>query len=132
MRAKLRISLAILTAVGLAIGVATTSSATNRSSPSKSATIPVFRMGTAQSFPTLDQTKNIAIGGSLNVLPLGLEGLTCIGTNGRVQDVLAKSVSHPNATTYVYHLRHGVKFWDGAAMTAGDVVYALNYYRRPS
>jgi peptide/nickel transport system substrate-binding protein len=31
----------------------------------------------------------------------------------------------------VFHLRHGVTFWDGDKMTSTDVVNALDYYRQP-
>ena len=44
---------------------------------------------------------------------------------------LASSVSQPDAVTYVYHLRQGVKFWNGDPMTSADVVNALDYYRKP-
>ena len=32
----------------------------------------------------------------------------------------------------MYHLRHGVKFWDGSPLTAADVAYSLNYDRAAS
>jgi peptide/nickel transport system substrate-binding protein len=35
---------------------------------------------------------------------------------------LASSWAQTNPVTYVYHLRHGVKFWDGDDLTADDVV----------
>jgi peptide/nickel transport system substrate-binding protein len=40
-------------------------------------------------------------------------------------------VTQPNPVTYVYHLRHGVTFWDGHPMTSADVVNSLNYQRAP-
>ncbi|MCX6459464.1 MAG: ABC transporter substrate-binding protein [Actinobacteria bacterium] len=39
---------------------------------------------------------------------------------------LAKSVDHPNPTTWIYHLQENVKFWDGKPMTSQDVAYSLN------
>ena len=60
-----------------------------------------------------------------------LETLTKFGSNGQVEPELASSVSQPNATTYVYHLRQGVTFWNGDPMTSADVVNALDYYRKP-
>ncbi len=51
--------------------------------------------------------------------------------DGQPEPDLAQSVSTPNPTTYVFHLRHGVRFWDGAEMTSADVVNALDYNRRP-
>jgi peptide/nickel transport system substrate-binding protein len=38
---------------------------------------------------------------------------------------LAKSFSHPNATTWVYQIRPGVKFHSGATLTPADVVFSL-------
>ncbi len=38
---------------------------------------------------------------------------------------LATSWEQSNPVTYVYHLRPGVKFWDGNPLTAADVVYSL-------
>ncbi len=40
---------------------------------------------------------------------------------------LAESWDHPNATTWVFHLRHGVKWQDGKPLTARDVVFTYKY-----
>ncbi|MFT4082875.1 MAG: ABC transporter substrate-binding protein [Nocardioides sp.] len=45
---------------------------------------------------------------------------------------LATSVDHPNRTTWVFHLRTGVKFWNGTTMTAADVVYSLKRILDPA
>ncbi|MHA6757476.1 ABC transporter substrate-binding protein [Streptacidiphilus sp. PAMC 29251] len=45
---------------------------------------------------------------------------------------LAEKVEQPNATTFVYDLRSGVKFQDGGVMTAADAVYSLNRQLDPS
>ena len=37
----------------------------------------------------------------------------------------AQSWSAPTPTTYIFNIRKGVKFWDGATMTSADVVYSL-------
>jgi peptide/nickel transport system substrate-binding protein len=60
-----------------------------------------------------------------------LETLTKFGPDGQTEPDLATSWTHPSAVTYVYQLRHGVKFWNGDPMTSADVVNALNYYRAP-
>jgi len=39
---------------------------------------------------------------------------------------LAESWDNPDSRTYVFHLRHGVRFHDGAEMTSADVVYTIN------
>jgi peptide/nickel transport system substrate-binding protein len=39
---------------------------------------------------------------------------------------LVQSYSHPTPLEWVYDIRPGVKFWDGKALTAKDVVYSLD------
>src|SRR5256885_8045835 len=53
------------------------------------------------------------------------ESLLRQAPSGALQPGLA-TVTHPNATTAVYTLRPGVKFWDGHPVTPADVVYSLN------
>jgi peptide/nickel transport system substrate-binding protein len=53
------------------------------------------------------------------------ESLLRQAPNGSLQPGLA-TVSHPNATTMVFTLRPGVKFWDGHPVTSADVVYSLD------
>ncbi len=57
---------------------------------------------------------------------LVVQGLMEFKPNGQVRPGLAKSVEHPNPTTYVYHLRPGLKFSDGKPVTVADVVYSLD------
>jgi peptide/nickel transport system substrate-binding protein len=95
-----------------------------------SATIPLLRLGFgggAQS-STLDDSKSNQ---ASNTEPLMLEALTKVNADGSVTPWLAQSVSRPNRFTYIYHLRHGIKFWDGHVMTSADVVNSLNYARFP-
>ena len=40
--------------------------------------------------------------------------------------VLAESWENPDDVTYVFHLRHGVKFHNGREMTSADVVYSFD------
>src|SRR5262249_25496414 len=63
---------------------------------------------------------------------LWLETLLKLGPSGQVQPDLAQSFSQPGPAVYVFHLRHGVKFWDGNELTAADVANALNFYRYPA
>jgi peptide/nickel transport system substrate-binding protein len=53
------------------------------------------------------------------------------GSNGKLRPNLASKVTQPGPAIYVYHLRHGVKFWDGNEVTATDVANAINYVRYP-
>ena len=90
------------------------------------ATIPLLRIGDDAPLAAIDtgiDKGNDAYG--------ALESLTEYGSGGQVEPGLASSVTQANATTYVYHLRQGVKFWDGNEMTSADVVNALDYYRQP-
>jgi peptide/nickel transport system substrate-binding protein len=58
-----------------------------------------------------------------------LEGLT---PSGKIVPDLATSISQPNPTTYVVHVRQGVKFWDGHPMTATDVAFSLERQLKPA
>ena len=51
--------------------------------------------------------------------------------SGKLEPWLAQSWKQVNPTTYVYNIRHGVKFSDGNELTAADVAFSLNYYREP-
>ena len=53
------------------------------------------------------------------------EGLVGVDATGTVQPALAESWTQTDDTTYVFTLRAGAKFQDGAAVTADDVVYSL-------
>lgn len=52
--------------------------------------------------------------------------LTEYGASTKLQPDLATSyTASPNAETYTFHLRHGVKFSDGTPLTSADVVFSL-------
>ncbi len=72
----------------------------------------------------LDYTRS-ADAVSASVISLGCETLVQYDRNGRLRPNLAVSFSTPNPTTYVYRLRPGVKFWDGAPLTVQDVLFSL-------
>ena len=55
------------------------------------------------------------------------EGLVRPQDQIKVAPALATSWSNPNDTTWVFNLRHGVKFHSGQTMTAADVKYSLDY-----
>jgi ABC-type transport system substrate-binding protein len=112
-------------AVGvLAVGLATVPADAAPSGP----TIPLFTIGGVGDVTTLDMTKTDANG---DIDDLTLESLLKLGANGQIEPELATSWAQPNPVTYVYHLRQGVKFWDGTELTSADVVYSLNYERAP-
>lgn len=57
---------------------------------------------------------------------LVVQDLVEAGPSGQPKLGLASSVEHPNATTYIYNIRHGVRFSDGRPLTVADAVYSLN------
>lgn len=74
--------------------------------------------------PRVDIVTALNIGTTIVVSQVA-QGLTSFDTDGRVVPALASSVDQPDATTYVYHLRPGVKFSDGKPLTTDDVVWSL-------
>jgi len=126
---KVRMLAAAMTAVLAALaaaGLTACGGGTSASSSAASATIPLLRVGLPFTEPNLDETKNI---GADWVTGLGLENLVKFGPRGELEPVLATSWAQTSPMTYVYHLRHGVTFWDGRPLTAADVVYSLDYDR---
>ncbi len=62
-----------------------------------------------------------------------VEGLVAYRENGSVGPLLAESVEiSPDGKTYTFHLRSGVKFHNGATMTADDVLWSWNRYMDPA
>lgn len=58
------------------------------------------------------------------------EGLMDLDENGEVVPALAQSYDNPDPLTFVFHLRQGVKFHDGADLNADAVVF--NFQRAMS
>lgn len=59
------------------------------------------------------------------------DGLTAFDAKLNVVPALARSWETPNETTYVFHLRPGVKWHDGQELTAEDVKYTFDYILEP-
>lgn len=85
-------------------------------------------MGVVGEEPKIDATENFDAG---VIDKLALDNLMTFGPGGKLVPDLATSMNQTSSVTYVYHLRHGVKFWDGAEMTSADVVYSLDYWNKP-
>jgi peptide/nickel transport system substrate-binding protein len=132
MRFRLAVRLAIAATVLLAAGCSSGSpgSSPPGSAPSSggSATIPLLRMGSPYAPANLDPASG---SNAWELSPLILETLIKLGPQGQLEPDLATSVTNPKPVTYVYHLRHGVRFWDGSLMTSADVVYSWDYERAP-
>ena len=80
--------------------------------------------------PHLDPTAGAAAAIDEVVYANIFEGLTRIDSRGVVRPALAKSWTiSDDGKTYVFTLHDGVKFHDGTALDAGDVVFSLNRAR---
>ncbi len=75
--------------------------------------------------PSLDPLKSYGIPEN-TVLSNVCDALLRTGPNLKLQPGLATSWTHPTPTTWVFHIRSGVRFWDGTPLTTEDVVYSLN------
>jgi len=132
MRLRAHVLAAATAAAALALGLAAcsgTSSAPPVAAGGASvstATIPLLRVGLSFNLTGLDETKTI---NANNVDGMLLETLEQFGPKGQLEPDLATSWQQTSPVTYVYHLRHDAKFWDGKPVTAADVAYSLNYDR---
>jgi peptide/nickel transport system substrate-binding protein len=129
-REKMRFRLpAVLAVALLALGAISCANSASPSSSGSGATIPLLKAGATEAAATLDAFKT----GGCGPVYCGLmmEHLLKFGPAGKLEPVLATSWEQPSPVTYVYHLRHGVTFWDGKEMTSADVANSLNYARSP-
>lgn len=55
------------------------------------------------------------------------EGLTGYKDQTKIVPLLATSWSNPNETTWIFNIRHNVKFHTGRTMNANDVKFTLDY-----
>jgi peptide/nickel transport system substrate-binding protein len=126
-RIPITILLALVACVSAACGSAGTDSGAAAPGSAAATVIPLLREGTTYTFSNL--TEQYADG-----LPEAnwSEHLVRLNARQQVEPWLAQSVTQSSPTVYVYHLRHGVDFWDGDEMTSADVVNALAYDRTPS
>jgi peptide/nickel transport system substrate-binding protein len=91
------------------------------------ATIANLQIGSATVSTLNYDDSNIGYASGLGNLVL--EPLVVESKSDKIEPWLAQSWQQVNPTTYVYHLRHGVKFSDGDLMTAADVVFSWDFYR---
>jgi peptide/nickel transport system substrate-binding protein len=124
----IRLTWTLLVALAAVIAVAVgAGSAGAGARSSRSGAIPLLRVGEVTStVSTLDEFH--ALGTEYG---LSLEKLMKLGSKNQLVPNLALGFTHPNPTTYVYHLRHGVRFWDGNELTAVDAANSWNYFRSP-
>jgi peptide/nickel transport system substrate-binding protein len=119
------LSLVVAATAWLGVG-AVPASAAPSTGGNAGASIPQLRIATDYQLSTLDPTKYSS---ATVVTALSLETLLTLGAQGQLLPNLATSWSATNPVTYVYHLRQGVKFWDGDELTSTDVAFSWNYER---
>ena len=68
---------------------------------------------------------------AVRILPLLFNSLLRLDPAGEPAPELALSWETPSPTTYVFHLRPGVRFHDGRELTAADVRYTYDWMRDP-
>jgi peptide/nickel transport system substrate-binding protein len=69
------------------------------------------------------QLADVAV--SWQLMSLAYDTLVTVGPDFAIEPALARSWDTPDDKTYVFHLRDGVTFANGRAMTAADVVGSL-------
>jgi peptide/nickel transport system substrate-binding protein len=126
----MRRSLAALTAFALVLSACGASGTSNAPSGSgASASVATLTGGTLTWGKNYEaQEIDPQTGGngvSWGIEYMAYETLTNVGEDLTIQPGLATSWDQPDATTYVFHLREGVKFANGRDMTADDVVASL-------
>lgn len=99
------------------------------SDPSSTDSTLVWGLGTA---PRSLDPAHAFDGESMLVSNELLEPLVSLDPTGKPVPRLAESWEQPDPRTYVYHLRSGVRFWNGADLTAEDVVYSIERHRDPA
>jgi peptide/nickel transport system substrate-binding protein len=112
-------------AVAVAIGASGASSRAVVGGGARAGAVPQLTWALPEAIRGLDYTHS-ADGGTATVVSLAMEPLVRYDTLGHLTPDLAKSFSTPNATTYVYNLRSGVRFADGNPLTTADVIYSLD------
>jgi len=83
-----------------------------------------FTFGVGAAPISLDIAKDFD-GNIMQIMALVTEKLELISSNGDLSPALATSVTQPDSTTLVYHIRSGVTFSDGTPLTAQDVAWSL-------
>jgi peptide/nickel transport system substrate-binding protein len=85
---------------------------------------PELRWGVSAFGSKLELRKELSVAIS-SIEGLAVQGLEAFEPDGKLKPELASSTEQPNPTTYVYHLKAGVKFSDGKPLTVADVIYSL-------
>ncbi|MGH9171156.1 MAG: ABC transporter substrate-binding protein [Acidimicrobiales bacterium] len=98
----------------------------------KSGAISDFTFAIVSPATSLDWASDCEIQTDGIIDSLVTQPLEALSSTNTFSPVLATSVSEPNETTLVYHLRSGVKFSNGKPLTAADVVWSIEHYAKGS
>ncbi|GAB2958846.1 ABC transporter substrate-binding protein [Streptomyces pseudoechinosporeus] len=90
--------------------------------------IPVVDWALPNAPASLDYAKSYDNNSTGAVMSLVTEPLERVSSTGEFTPNLAASVTQPDTTTLVYKLRSGVRFSNGAEMTAQDVAWSIEYF----
>ena len=116
------LSLAAALALGVTLGLAPAALAQKRGG--------TLVVGNDEDAVGLDPHLSVAFASS-NFFEHVYSGLTRFNGRMEIEGDLATSWEIPSPTTYVFHLRKGVKFHNGREMTAEDVKYSIERVRDP-
>lgn len=95
------------------------------------ADVDILKWGLPYGEPNTIDPPNTAYYSSALVAMSLCEPLTRLNPDYSVSDGLA-TLTQPDDTTMVYKIREGVTFWDGAPLTADDVVWSIDHARDPA
>lgn len=68
---------------------------------------------------------------SRNVMELVYAPLLVWNESYEIEPIVAREITNPDETTFVFHLHEGVMFHDGVELTSEDVAYTYNTVRDP-
>lgn len=102
----------------------------NSSTSSTKGANKILKIGIEMSPSGLDPHK-VPAASSIRILSQLYNSLLTYNDKMELAPELAESWEQPDATTYIFHLRKGVKFHNGREMTADDVKYSFDRIKNP-
>ncbi|SMX94885.1 ABC-type transport system, substrate-binding protein [Brevibacterium sp. 239c] len=131
MKRSIRSSIAVVSAAAMLIGVTAcgnTSSTSADGPPTDGGTLK-YAIAIQPPAGGIDPVIASSIAGQ-HLMDQAYEPLLSKDEAGKIQPELAVSYSQEDETTYRFQLREGVKFADGSAFDADDVVYSFEQYMK--
>lgn len=129
MKRRIRSAVAVMSAAAVLIATTSCGSSTTASSDGPPVDGGTLKYAIAIQPPAggIDPVVASSIAGQ-HLMDQAYEPLLSKDESGEIQPELATSYSQENETTYRFELRKGVKFADGSAFDADDVVYSFEQY----